>query len=435
MHVLYVHQNYPAQFGHVAAHLVKQLKWQATFVTLASAGGDSGIQTLQYQTTGGPTRDTHFCSRTFESNTWHGDGVYRALRDRPFIRPDLIVAHAGLGSAHFLRELYPDVPVLGFFEYYYRPHHPQCDMGFRADLGWKVEDIRYLRARNRNAISLLELQNCQLGYAPTAFQLSTLPKEYHPKLRVLFDGIERRIFHGHNDTLRPVRSGPRKVGGVAIPDGARVVTYCSRGFESMRGFDIFMKAAKLICRQRNDVIFLVVGSDRMVYGGDEQHLAGKTFKQWVLEQDSYDLDRIRFLGQVPPSDLAKILAASDLHLYLTAPFVLSWSMINAMSCGAVVLGSRTPPVEEMITDGSTGLLADFHSPEEFADKALKVLADPQAYRPLGRAAEEKVASRLSTDVILPQMVQLYEATVQTKTGLESPRPLAPSSPRQVLAPR
>lgn len=429
MHVLYVHQNFPAQFGHIAAHLVKQ-GWRATFVSLQPSGNVGGIEKIQYTVTGGASEETHFCSRTFENTIWHSDGVYRALRERPDMKPDLIVAHAGLGSALFLRELYPDMPVINLFEYYYRPHHPYSDMTFRHDLGWQLSDLSFLRSRVRNAALLLELQNCQIGYCPTTFQRSCFPDEYQPKLRVLFDSIDRTIYHGHGDTLR--HAGQRTIAGVDVPAGMKVITYVSRGFESMRGFDLFMKIAKRLCDRRSDVIFLVVGDDRIAYGGDANHLGGKTFKQWVLAQDNYDLNRIKFLGTIPPTTLAPMLAASDLHIYLTVPFVLSWSMVNAMSCGAVVLGSRTPPVEEMITDGQNGLLADFFDVDEFVTKAEAVLDDPAAHRPLGQAAERLVAEKYSLDVVLPQMQAMYEDARRVNAGLESPRDLAPSSSRQIL---
>ncbi len=424
MHILYVHQNFPAQFGHIAAHLVRELRWQATFVSLLPAEFRNGIDLVNYVPTGGARATSQFCSRSFENYVGHAGGVYNVLRGRTDIRPDLIVSHAGLASGLFLRELYPDVPIIDLFEYYYRPHDPQSDMTFRADLGWQPSEASFLRARCRNAAILLELQNCQVGYSPTEFQKSCFPAEYQSKLRVIFDGVDRKLYHGRGEKLRPPMAdrGTRKIAGVEIPAGTRVVTYASRGFETMRGFDLFMKAAKIICDQRTDVIFLVAGDDRIVYGGDAQYLGGKTLAQWVFDQGNYDVGRIKFLGTVEPSVLAEMLAATDLHMYLTVPFVLSWSMMNAMSCGAVVLGSRTPPVQEMITDGENGLLADFFSPEDFAEKAIQVLNDPDAFRPLGRAAERMIETKYSMDAVLPQMVKLYEEALQVKTGLESPRP-------------
>lgn len=434
MHVLFVHQNFPAQFGHIAAHLIEQMGWQCSFVSEQPGGVVGGIRKIQYTTTGGATKSNHFCSRTFENTIWHCEGVYRALRPLKDFRPDLIVGHSGFGSTLFLRELYPDVPVVNFFEYFYQPHDINSDMGFRKDLAWQLDEMKYLRSRARNAMILLDLNNCQVGYCPTQFQRSRFPGEYQSKLRVVFDGIDRRVYHGHNDELRPAVAdrGARTIAGVELPAGAKLVTYCSRGFESMRGFDIFMKAAKKIVERDPDAYILIAGTDRIAYGGDENYTGGKSFKDWTLAQDGYDLSRIKFVGRIDPRELARMLAASDLHIYLTVPFVLSWSMMDAMSAGAVVLGSRTAPVQEMITDGENGLLADFFDPEEFAEKALRALGDIEGHRRLGKAAEQMIIDKYSLEAVTPQMLKLYEDALATKAGLESPRPLATEVPRQVL---
>lgn len=410
MHVLYVHQNFPAQFGHIAWHLSKRTGWKCTFISETPPGNVEGIEKIQYRRAGGATQQTHFCSRTFENSVFNCDGVYTALKARPDIKPDLIVGHSGFGSTLFLRDLYPDTPIINLFEYFYRPGHPESDMGYRKDLGWKMPDIYYLRARCRNAMILLDLENCAAGYCPTEFQRSTFPQTYASKLSAVFDGIERSVYHGHAEALRPPveRRGTRQIAGVAVPASTRIVTYVSRGFESMRGFDLFMRAGKIIASAFPDVIFFIVGTDRIAYGGDESFLPqGMNFKQWVLSQDQYDLSKFRFLGSVHPADLGRLLAASDLHIYLTVPFVLSWSMMDAMSCGAVVLGSDTAPVREMIRDGENGLLADLFDVDQLAARAIQVLRDPAAHRPLGRAAEKMIAEQYSVEAVLPRMVQMY----------------------------
>jgi glycosyltransferase involved in cell wall biosynthesis len=416
MRVLYVHQNFPAQFGHITAYLANQLKWECSFVSETSAGVVSGIEKIQYKLAGGATAQNHFCSRTFENTVWHSDAVYHAMQQKSEqgYKPDLIVGHSGFGSTLFLRELYPDVPCINLFEYYYRPHGADSDMDFRTDLGWVLDPIKYHRARCRNAMILLDLQNCDAAYAPTEFQRSRFPREYLPKLETIFDGVDRTVYHGFNESLRPAIGDrkPRTICGVAIPPATRIVTYVSRGFESMRGFDIFMRVAKRIAQEFSDVVFMVVGTDRIAYGGDSSYIGdAKSFREWVLSREQFDLSRFHFLGQIPPLDLAQLLAATDLHIYLTVPFVLSWSMVNAMSCGAVVLGSATGPVQEMIREGENGLLADFFDVEAFATKAVMVLKDPDAFRPLGRAAEQMVTDRYSMEATIPRMVDLYERTV------------------------
>jgi glycosyltransferase involved in cell wall biosynthesis len=186
--------------------------------------------------------------------------------------------------------------------------------------------------------------------------------------------------------------------------------------ESMRGFDIFMRAARLLCQRRSDVLFVVVGQDRICYGGDKEATGKDSFKEWVLSRDDYDLPRFVFTGLLPVPALAELFSLTDLHIYLTVPFVLSWSLLNALACGATVLASDTSPVREMIEHGKNGLLTDFFDVERLADEASKVLDAPREYRHLGAAGVEMIRSKYSLEVCLPQMLRLYEDALAAKAG-------------------
>jgi glycosyltransferase involved in cell wall biosynthesis len=396
MHILFIHQNFPAQFGHVAAYLAQRKGFRCSFVSEASAGNVWGIERIQYRIRGGATEQTHYCSRSFENAIWHSHAIYEALEQRPDLKPDLVVAHSGFLSTVFLRELY-DCPIVNYFEYYYRTHG--ADMDFRPDFPYPA--INRLRARARNAHLLLDLEDCDAAYSPTRWQRALFPAIYRPKIRTIFDGIDTAVW-------RPQPGAPRRVGDWAVPEGVRIVTYVSRGLESIRGFDVFMKTAKILCERRRDVVFFVVGEDRICYGGDAEFTGSKSFKDWVLARDSYDLSRIRFTGPLTIAALAHLLAITDLHVYLTVPFVLSWSLMNALACGATVLASDTAPVREMIRHGANGLLADFFAAEGLADLAGKVLDAPQEYKHLGQAGTEMIRERYSLEVCLPRMLALYE---------------------------
>ena len=397
MHILFVHQNFPAQFGPFAFRLAREPGFRCTFVNQKLDGTHRGVRCIKYATKGGATEQNHYCSRTFENGIWHTAGVYDALAAAPDLRPDLIVGHSGFGSTLYLRDLYPGVPIVNLFEYYYRV--TGSDLDFRPEFPSRPMDR--LRARSRNAMILLDLDNCDLGYSPTDWQRSKLPAEFQPKLRTSFDGID-------TDLWRPDPHAPRRVGDREIPTGTKIVTYVSRGMESMRGFDIFMRAAKKLCDRRADVLFVVVGQDRVCYGGDDKFTGGKTFKEWVLAQDHYDLSRFLFTGLMPEPALAALLAATDLHIYLTVPFVLSWSLFDALACGATVLASDTGPVRELITHEQTGLLVPFFDVDAFADTANRVLDDPAAFKPLGRAGVELIREKYCLDVCLPRFLKLCE---------------------------
>jgi glycosyltransferase involved in cell wall biosynthesis len=174
-----------------------------------------------------------------------------------------------------------------------------------------------------------------------------------------------------------------------------------------------MQTAKLLCQRRRDVLFFVVGEDRICYGGDEEFIGQKSFKEWVLARDSYDLSRFVFTGPMPVGALAQPFALSDLHIYLTVPFVLSWSLLNALACGVTVLASNTAPVREVVEHGKNGLLTEFFDVEGLANLAGHVLDTPADYKHLGRAGVEMVRQRYSLDVCLPRMLVLYEDTVDS----------------------
>ncbi len=399
MHVLFIHQNFPAQFGHIAGYLAQRHGFRCTFLSQQQPGTAGGVERIQYHIKGGARAENHYCSRTYENAVWHSHALYEALEARPDVKPDLIVAHSGFLSTVFLRELY-DCAIVNYFEYYYRTKG--ADMDFRPDFPYPA--INRLRARARNSVVLMDLENCDVGYSPTRWQRSLFPALFQTKIRTIFDGIDTAVW-------RPVAGGPRRIGDRVIPEGTRVVTYVSRGMESIRGFDIFMRVAKRLYQRRPDVLFIVVGEDRVCYGGDEEFTGKKSFKEWVLARDDYDLSRFVFTGPVPIGTLVQLFALSDLHIYLTVPFVLSWSLLDALACGATVLASNTPPVREVIEEGKTGLLAEFFYVDVLAERANQVLNAPQDYKQLGRAGVEMVRQRYSLDVCLPRMLALYEDAV------------------------
>ena len=399
MHALFVHQNFPAQFGPVASRLARTPGHRVSFVHRTGDATIPGVEQVRFAPAGGATARTHYYTRTFENIAWQSYAAYAALKARPDVRPDVVVAHSGFVSSLPLRELYPGARFVNHFEYYYHPH--RSDLDFRPDA--RPTDDERVRARFRNAALLLDLENCDAGYSPTRWQRDRFPATYRDRLRVVFDGVD-------TDVWQPQPRAPRKAGRIVVPEDVELVTYAARGFEATRGFDVFMRFAKVLYARRPKVRFIVIGRDRVHYGGDLNRTKGKSFKQWVLAQDEYDLSKFAFVGAVPPAVLAAFFSITDLHVYLTVPFVLSWSLLDALACGATVLASGTDPVREVIEHERTGLLADFFDVEGLADQACRVLDDPAAFRPLGRAGREMVRDQYSLDVCLPRLVNLYEGS-------------------------
>lgn len=402
MQILFVHPNYPAQFGPVASRLARDRGVDCVALSRKPAGMLDGVRCLQHPVRGGATRTTHYCSRTFENAVWNAHGVYEACRAAgSSLAPDLIVGHSGFGTTLFLRELY-GCPIVNYFEYYYHPRG--SDMDFRPD--FPPGDQDFLRARARNAMILLDLETCAAGTTPTSWQRSLLPEAYRGKVEVIPDGVDAEFWR-----RRPV---PRRLGDEVIPADTRIVTYVARGLEAMRGFDRFVRTANRIAAEMRNVLFVVVGGDRVHYGNDLSHIRARTFREHVVETERPDLSRFRFLGSVPPERLAEVLSLSDLHIYLTAPFVLSWSLLDALACECVVLASDTAPVRDVIRHGENGLLGDFFDADGLAESAVRVLRDPAAFRPLASAGRALIEERYELSRTAQRLWGFYERVLTAR---------------------
>jgi glycosyltransferase involved in cell wall biosynthesis len=424
MRVLFVHPNFPAQFRHVAPRLA-DYGWDCTFATTNTKAPDlPGVRRVPYTPvrTGGPAVPEPLAP--FHAGYGHARGVYEALKARPDVKPDLVVAHSGFGSSLFLPYLY-DAPVINFFEYFYRPVGQE--FGYRPET--PVTEAMLVRNRCRNAMISLDLDFCDGGWCPNEYQRGLMPEDHRGRIAVIAEGIDTSLYCRKPEARNPKsettpndpRGNDRNASaplvlpdGRRLPAGAKVVTYVSRGFELMRGFDVFMRAAKRIFAEVPEAVFVVVGSDRVCYGGEQRLIAHRTFREHVLAEGGFDLSRFYFTGRVDEAELASILARSDLHVYLTVPFVPSWSLLNAMSCSCVVLASDQACVREYIEHGRNGLLCDFFDDEGMAARAVEVLRDAGAYAPLGQAARRTVEEHYSLDVCLPRIKRFFERRASKK---------------------
>ncbi len=400
--VLFLHTNFPAQFGQIAESLARRYGYQCSFASERAIADTANVKHVQFTAAGGAMAQTHFASRNFENQIWRSHAVYEALQKRTDIVPDVIVAHSGFVSPIFLRELYPDAKHIGYFEYFYHRHH--SDIDFRSDLPSATAEDK-LKLRIRNAQILLDLENCDAGYSPTNFQRSQLPPVYQPKIRTIFDGIETSFWSRKENC-------DRKINDLVVPSDHQIVTYVSRGFEAMRGFDQFIQVADAVCKVRQNVTFVVAGEDRVAYGGDLRYTDGKTFKEWVLEKYNPDLSRIHFVGRLTPTELVKLFSISSLHLYWTAPFVLSWSLINALSCECKIIASDTAPVKEVIADGFNGFLCDFFDISSWVSKSLFVLDNPSRCAPFGKNGRRCVLENYQLDQAVESVHALLRSVLR-----------------------
>jgi glycosyltransferase involved in cell wall biosynthesis len=399
MNILFIHQNFPAQYRYIALAYASVAGNRVVALAQRHAGRVKGVQHVIYKLPRAPRTSEHPYVRDFETKVHHGHTVLRALaalKQRGFA-PDVILSHPGWGEDLFVADVYPDVPRLIYTEFFYHAHG--ADVNFDPEqplLGGEEA-----RIRARNAGQLVSLESATWGVSPTAWQRRQYPDVFQPRITVLHDGIDAE------------RARPDEGAQLTLPDGTtlgradEVVTYAVRNLEPYRGFHQFVRAARLILERRPRARIVVCGGDAVSYG---RRLAkGQTYRQFYMAEAPIDESRIHFLGRLPYDEYLRVLQVSQVHIYLTVPFVLSWSMLEAMSSAALVIGSATPPVEEVIEDGRNGLLCDFFSPADIADKVDQVLDHPDRMAALRTRARQTILDRFALSRMLPRQLKLVEA--------------------------
>ncbi len=303
------------------------------------------------------------------------------LKDKK-LEPDLIVVHPGWGESLFVRAVFPEVPMIGYCEFYYRDRGG--DVGFDAEYPTSADSIKQLQLRR--APHLLALDDIDAGICPTEWQRAQFPAAYQHKLTVLHEGID-------TERVAPDAAAQLDLGGQTFRHGEPIVTYVARNLEPYRGFHVFMRSLPALQRLAPDARCIVVGGDEVSYG--RRLPPGESYRARLQQElgGRVDWSRIVFTGKLPYLQYLKVLQVSAVHAYLTYPFVLSWSLLEAMAAGCCVVGSRTPPVEEAIRDGENGLLTDFFDADALAQRLADVLHGRIDAAPLRSAARATVIDR------------------------------------------
>jgi glycosyltransferase involved in cell wall biosynthesis len=399
VNILFIHPNMPGQYKHLARALGALGQHRIFFVTKHPSAEIHGVQRITY---GMPKLDapppSHRYLMQATRGVMQGQQVWRVcnqLQQQEQFTPDIIIGHPGWGDMLFLKDLFPKAKILSFFEFYYRA--TGADVGFEEPV--TADD--FARVRMKNVTNLMSLEQADWGVTPTVWQHSVHPKDLANKLSVLHDGVDVNICVPNPAAEFTVPSGR------TFRPGDEVVTYIARNFEPYRGFATFMKTAEILLRERPNLHIIAVGADEVSYG--KKAPDGKTYRQIWSEQVTLPPERMHFMSTIPYADLMALFQVSAAHIYLTYPFVLSWSMLEAMAAGVALVASRTKPVLEVVEHGVNGLLADFHSPEDVADKVSQLLNDPTRNAAMRAAARATVVDRFALEKLLPLHVRLvYE---------------------------
>lgn len=406
MNILFVHQNFPGQYKHLAPALSER-----GHRVIALGIGDrkvAGVEYFHYRPKRGTSDKVHPWVTDFEAKVIRAEACANAcneLKLRGFV-PQVICVHPGWGEALLLREVWPEAKQLHFVEFFYGAIGR--DVGFDPEFP-SPEFSGNCRLRIKNTNNLLNLFDMDLGISPTQWQKSTVPAQFRNKIEVIHDGVDTERLSPN--PLAVLTATNDRGEQVVLTSREKVITFINRNLEPSRGYHQFMRALPHILKQDSDVNFVIIGGDGVSYGAAPE---SGTWKQRYLDEvkGALDLSRVHFLGKVPYESFVAAMQISSAHVYLTYPFVLSWSMLEAMSLGAPVVGSKTPPVEEIIEDGINGRLVDFFSPEEIAHTTLELVnSDTRLIR--SRARQTIIERYDLRQECLPRQIKLIESLAAT----------------------
>lgn len=396
MDVLFIHPKFPAQFRRLATRLAREpgyTVWALGDASWMPAGiRYPGINLLSYPAAEPPSGTVHPFARNLDAAVRRAREVVQVLlaEKRKGFEPQVIYVHPGWGDGLFLQDLFPTAVIVGLLEYYYHAHG--ADVGFDPEFPRTIDDL--FRIRLLNTVQLHALQGCTQFMSPTAWQRSRYPAAYQDQIQLLHEGIDTAVVR------------PDALATITLPDGAtfnagdEVLTYVSRALEPYRGFHCFMRALPAILRARPQCHVVIAGEDAAHYGRPPPE--GGTWRDVLLREVGGELDmsRVHFTGVLAYPDYLKLLQVSRVHVYLTYPFVLSWSMLEAMCTGCLLLASDTPPVAEVVRNGHNGLLFPFFDTGALAELAVRTLADPESHLPLRENARATIRMQYDFDEIV-----------------------------------
>ncbi len=427
MKFMFVHQNFPGQYLHILRDLLAENErhpgaHEIVFMTEPNENHLHGVRKVTYARPPVPNAGIHRDAHDFNMAMRRAEAAAAGARQIKSLgfTPDIIIGHHGWGELLNLGDVYPDTPLLGYFEFYYRIEN--SDVNFDPEFPLPPE--RFGSVRAKNCVNLQAYALGQHGQVPTRWQHSTYPDWAHTRLHIIEEGVDLAL-------CKPP-SAPRKtlqIGTLRVTPKQKLITYVARNLEPYRGFHSFMRALPAIQKANPGVVVSIVGGDDISYGAP--HPNGP-WRQVMLAElaGKLDLSRIHFLGKIPYDQHLQLLQRSDAHVYLSYPFVASWSLREAMACGCVVVGGDTETVTEFITHDQTGLITETLNPATIASTVTLALSDPKRAARLRKNARAYAERHLAMDDYLRR----YRALIERIAG-QPLRPQPRSKPRPQPATR
>lgn len=409
MNILFVHQNFPAQFVHLAPALAKK-GHRVMALTINQRQALAGVELVQYKPQKGNTPNIHPWALDFETKIIRGEAALHAamqLKAQGFT-PDLIIAHPGWGESLFLKDVWPQAKLAIYCEFYYQSQGADCN--FDPEFS-KPDAVEPSRLRVKNINHDLHLQMADAAIAPTHYQASVFPTAHHSRIKVIHDGINTELVKPNpNAQLFLSR-------GITLDRNTPVITFVNRNLEPTRGYHRFMRALPAIQQRHPNSRIVIVGGNEVSYG--QAAPKGHTWKQIFLDEvkSQLDMSRIHFVGKIAYGHFLQLLQISRVHVYLTYPFVLSWSLLEAMSSECAIVASNTAPVREFIEHNNNGLLVDFFSTEQLVNAVSELLNNEMLSTRLGANARKTIVQGYDLhSKCLPEQLAWVEALHKSIEG-------------------